>query len=68
MFYIVVVLAKTYFEKLAPKVRYLVRDLLPVNTLVRHISQTIRRIEKKMLTVSSFNIHLYCAKISISIF
>ena len=44
---IVAVLAKAGFEKFAPKVlRRLVQDLLPVKTLVRHISQTIRRIEK----------------------
>ena len=64
---IIVVLAKTGFEKFAPKVRRLVYNLLPVKTLVCHISQTIRRIEKK-LTESSFNVYLYSGKISISIF
>ena len=44
---IVVVLAKTCFEKFAPKLRRLVHDLVLVKTLVHHISQTIRRIEKK---------------------
>ena len=43
---IVVVLAKTCFEKFAPKVRRLVHNLLPVKTLIRHSSQTIRRIEE----------------------
>ena len=35
--YIVVVFAKTCSEKFAPKVGRLVRDLLPVKTLVHHI-------------------------------
>ena len=35
------------FEKFAPKERRLVHDLLLVKTLVRHILQTIRRIENK---------------------
>ena len=44
---IVVVLAKTCFEKFAPKVRIKVNNFLPVKTFVRHISQTIRCIGKK---------------------
>ena len=43
---IVAVLAKTCLEKFIPKVRRTSYNLLPVKTLVRHISQTIRRIEK----------------------
>ena len=58
---IVVVLAKTCFEKLAPKVRCLVPNLLPVKALVRHSSQTIRRVENKM-TRSSFNVYSYSGK------
>ena len=63
---IVTVLAKTCPEKFTPKVRRTI--LLPVKTLVRHISQTIRRIESIFLTRSSFNVYLYSAKISISKF
>ena len=47
---IVVVLAKTCFEKFTPKVRHLGHNLLLVKTLVRHILQTIRHIEKTFLT------------------
>ena len=43
---IIVVLAKTCFEKFAPKVRRWFNNFLPAKTLVRHISQTITRIEK----------------------
>ena len=43
---IVVVFAKTCFGKFAPKVHHLFHDLIPAKTLVRHILQTIRRIEK----------------------
>ena len=45
---IIVVLDNTCFEKFAPKVRQLVDDLLPVKSLVRYISQTIKGIEKKV--------------------
>ena len=43
---IVAVLAKTYLEKFTPKVRRTSYNLLPVKSLVCHISQTIRSIEK----------------------
>ena len=43
---IVAVLAKTCLKKFTLKVRHTSYNLLPVKTLVRHISQTIRRIEK----------------------
>ena len=43
---IVAVLAKTCLEKFTPKVRRTSYNLLSGKTLVRHISQTIRRIEK----------------------
>ena len=56
---IVVVLAKTCFEKFAPKLRRLVHDLVSVKTLVHHISQTTRRIEKKFLTGSSFKVTVH---------
>ena len=66
---IVAVLSKTCLEKFTPRVRRTSRySLLPVKTFVRHISQTIRCIEKHFfLTGSSFNVYLYSAKISISI-
>ena len=49
MLCIVVVLAETCFEKFAPKVRRLVHGILPEKTLVRHISQTIKRIDKNVV-------------------
>ena len=56
---IVEVFAKTCIEKFAPKVPRLVHDLLPVKTLVRHILQTIRRIEKtNWLKVHLMYIHI----------
>ena len=45
--YIFVVLIKTCFETISPKVRHLVHDLLPIKTLVRHISQTFIDVLKK---------------------
>ena len=63
---IVAGLAKTCLEKFTPKVRRTSYNLLPVKTLVHHVY--IRRIEKHFLTRSSFNMYLYSAKISISIF
>ena len=66
---IVVVLAKTCFEKFAPKVRRLVHDLLPVKTLVHQISQNIRRIEYKYFWLEGHLMYIQnSAKISISIF
>ena len=67
---IVADLAKTCLQKLTPKVRRTSYKLLPVKTLVRHISQTIRRIEKHFfkLEVHFINVYLYSAKISISKF
>ena len=62
---IVAVLAKTCLEKFTPKVRRTSFNLLLVKSLVRHISQTVRRIEKHFLTRSSFNVYFYSAKISI---
>ena len=56
---IVVVLAKTSFEKFASKVRRLVDNLFPVKSFVRQLD---------VLSGSSFNVYLYCAKISVSIF
>ena len=57
---IVIVVAKTCFEKLiAPKVLRLVHDLLPVKTRVRHISQTIRRIEKIIFWPEIHLVYIY---------
>ena len=58
-----VVLAKTCFEKFAPKVRRIFHNLLPVKSLVRHCLQTTRRVDK-----ISFNVYLYSAKISFRYF
>ena len=60
---IVAVLAKICLEKFTPKVRRTSYHLLPVKTLVRHISQT-----SFFMPRSSFNVYLYSAKISISKF
>ena len=46
--YIVVVFAKTCSEKFAPKVRRLVRDLLPVKTLVSPYLGKILDVLKKI--------------------
>ena len=45
---IVVVFAKTCFEKFVPILRRLVHDLPPVKTLVRHILQAIGHIKKNL--------------------
>ena len=56
---IVVILAKTCFDKSAPKLRRLVHNLLPVKTLVLHTSQTIRRTEKSFDQKFIFKIYIY---------
>ena len=59
IFCIVAILAKTCIEKFTPKVRRTSYNLLPVKTLVRPISQTIRRIENRFFTRSSFDQYIY---------
>ena len=61
---IVAVLAKTCLEKFT-LLKYAARHTvsLPVKTLVRHISQTIKRIEKQFsLLKVHFDVYLYFAK------
>ena len=62
---IVVVLAKTCFEKFAPKEHIKVNNFILVKTLVRHILQTVLDILTKKISV---NMYLYLAKVLISIF
>ena len=56
---IVAVLAKTCLEKFTPKVRRTSTISLPVKTLVRHISQTIKRIEKQFLLLKVHLMYIY---------
>ena len=56
---IVAVLAKTCLEKFIPKVRTRHTISLPVKTLVRHISQTIKLIEKQFLLLKVYLMYIY---------
>ena len=56
---IVTVLAKTCLEKFTPKVRCTSQKLLPVKTLVRHISQAIGRIEKHFFLLEVHFMYIY---------
>ena len=56
---IVAVLAKICLEKFTPKVRRTSYNLLPVENLARHISQTIRRIEKHVFRLEVHLMYIY---------
>ena len=68
---IVAVLAETCLEIFTPKVRRTSYNLLSAKnsrSSYHAVSQTIRLVEKRFFTRTSFNVYLYSAKMSISIF
>ena len=56
---IVAVLAKTYLEKFTLKVRRTSYNLLPVKTLVRHISQTGLDVLKNIFLLEVHLMYIY---------